>query len=208
MSTPGSEAWAFQHWGQPCQQPIVVMDFCGKPVPVNAKALPHFEALEDIFLAHEYGRSIDDIYDDWGYACRRIGGTSTWSNHAWGIAVDLNATRNPMHSGSRGDIPMSIITRAEAIGFRWGGRYSTPDPMHFETLLTPAQIEQRFTQPKEWDEMATKQEIKQVVRSVVKDELDKARKLMMVGEKRNYSAKNNNVESAVEQLTEAINKRR
>lgn len=202
MSSPGSEAWAFEHYGQPCRQPIVVMDFCGKPVSVNKKALAHFEALEAIFLSHPYGRSIDDIYDDWGYACRRIGGSSTWSNHAWGIAIDINATRNPMHSGSRGDIPIAIVLEAEAIGFRWGGRYSTPDPMHFETLLTPAQIEARFNQRKDWFDMATKQELNELIKAsekrilvAVDKKIDEARNLLAVGEDRNYKAKEKNLDA-------------
>jgi hypothetical protein len=87
----------------------------------------------------------------WGYANRAIRGTSTPSNHSWGLAVDLDAPENPylsrdMHRAAhplRRNFPGGLILRStmpertEAIarywGFGWGGRYPTrPDPMHFE----------------------------------------------------------------------------
>lgn len=53
------------------------------------------------------------------------------SAHAYGIAIDLNAATN-----SQGDATPEIDPRIVAImerwGFAWGGRFSTPDGMHFE----------------------------------------------------------------------------
>lgn len=91
----------------------------------------------------------------WGVACRAISGTSTASNHSWGLADDLNAPANPYASAdwhrrnARGtrpfglaivcDIPQAVVEMWEGHGFRWGGRYRTkPDPMHFEFMGTPA----------------------------------------------------------------------
>ena len=95
----------------------------------------------------------------WGAACRAISGTSTPSNHSWGLAVDVNAPSNPYASAAwhrrnaRGtrpfglaivcDIPQKAVELWEGHGFRWGGRYvSKPDPMHFEFMGTPAQAAQ------------------------------------------------------------------
>lgn len=56
---------------------------------------------------------------------------SVLSAHAYGIAIDFNAATN-----SQGDATPEIHPRIVAImerwGFAWGGRFSTPDGMHFE----------------------------------------------------------------------------
>lgn len=58
------------------------------------------------------------------------------SVHSWGAAVDINAATNPL-APARGapivkDIPDAWIAVFEQIGFRWGGRFPRPDPMHFQ----------------------------------------------------------------------------
>jgi hypothetical protein len=54
------------------------------------------------------------------------------SRHSWGIAVDVNARMFPYGSRARQD---SRLLRAfERQGFTWGGRWRTPDPMHFELV--------------------------------------------------------------------------
>jgi hypothetical protein len=89
----------------------------------------------------------------WGYANRAIAGTSTPSNHSWGLAVDLDAPENPylavdMHRSPhplrktfpggrvlRSTMPDDVEAIATRWGFGWGGRYPTkPDPMHFEFM--------------------------------------------------------------------------
>ena len=52
------------------------------------------------------------------------------SLHTWGIAIDLNVATNGV--GTSGDIDRRIVASFEKWGFRWGGRWSEPDPMHFE----------------------------------------------------------------------------
>jgi hypothetical protein len=65
------------------------------------------------------------------YAPRRIQPRGQLSLHAWGLAVDLNASRNPFRGRSRQD--RRLVRVMEKHGFTWGGRWPTrPDPMHFE----------------------------------------------------------------------------
>jgi hypothetical protein len=65
------------------------------------------------------------------YAPRRIPTSGTLSLHAWGLAVDLNASRNPQ--GSRPHQDLRLVHVMERHGFWWGGRWPTvPDGMHFE----------------------------------------------------------------------------
>jgi hypothetical protein len=65
------------------------------------------------------------------YAPRRIPGSGSLSLHAWGLAIDLNASRNPQGSEPRQDA--RLVRAFEREGFTWGGRWPTvPDGMHFE----------------------------------------------------------------------------
>jgi len=83
----------------------------------------------------------------WGYAPRLVRGSkSTWSNHAWGLAVDLNAPSNPMTDNGRlvTNMPKWMSQLWKSYGFRWGGDYpgARKDAMHFEYMGTPASARQ------------------------------------------------------------------
>jgi hypothetical protein len=85
------------------------------------------------------------------FACRPVRGQKTWSQHAYGLAVDVNPFQNPYHNGDevlpelatsyldRGDVragmilPDGPVVRAFAsVGWQWGGDYrSLKDFMHF-----------------------------------------------------------------------------
>jgi hypothetical protein len=52
------------------------------------------------------------------------------SMHAFGLAVDLNVSQN--YYGTRGHMDPQVVAIFEEWGFAWGGRWSEPDPMHFE----------------------------------------------------------------------------
>ncbi|AEV82963.1 hypothetical protein ACWT_1944 [Actinoplanes sp. SE50] len=85
-----------------------------------------------------------------GYECRNIAGTTRWSQHAYGLAIDVNPRQNPMIRGDYLDPPNSApwIPRGPYLpgmihpggaelaftssGFHWGGRWhSLKDYMHF-----------------------------------------------------------------------------
>lgn len=52
------------------------------------------------------------------------------SMHAFGLAIDLNTPTNQL--GTEGDMDPRVVEIFERWGFVWGGRWSRPDPMHFE----------------------------------------------------------------------------
>jgi hypothetical protein len=52
------------------------------------------------------------------------------SMHAWGLAIDFNVSTNGY--GARPEMHPEIVRIFERWGFRWGGRWRTPDGMHFE----------------------------------------------------------------------------
>ncbi|MEV7624853.1 M15 family metallopeptidase [Actinoplanes sp. NPDC089786] len=85
------------------------------------------------------------------FACRPVRGQKAWSQHAYGLAVDVNPFQNPYHKGKvllpelatayldRGEVrpgmirPGGPVVRAFAsVGWEWGGDYrSLKDFMHF-----------------------------------------------------------------------------
>jgi D-alanyl-D-alanine carboxypeptidase len=85
------------------------------------------------------------------FNCRHVEGTSRWSEHAYGRAIDVNPIENPYVSGGRTSHPASVpyldrsrrrpgmaheggaLVRAfDAIGWGWGGRWtSVKDYQHF-----------------------------------------------------------------------------
>jgi hypothetical protein len=85
------------------------------------------------------------------FACRPVRGQTAWSQHAYGLAVDLNPFQNPYHKGQvvLPELATAYLDRAEsrpgmvrpggpsvrafaAIGWQWGGDYrSLKDYMHF-----------------------------------------------------------------------------
>lgn len=87
----------------------------------------------------------------WGFACRAIRGTSTPSNHSWGLAVDINSLSNPMQSTFQSNIPPAVVRMWEACGFYWGGRYQNrPDAMHFEYIFRPTDVAGHLRRAQGW----------------------------------------------------------
>jgi hypothetical protein len=66
-----------------------------------------------------------------GFNYRNIRGTDKLSQHAFGNAIDINASANPMGS-AKNDLPANVGDLAAKHGLEWGGTWKNPDPMHFE----------------------------------------------------------------------------
>jgi poly-gamma-glutamate synthesis protein (capsule biosynthesis protein) len=90
-----------------------------------------------------------------GYNCRRVAGQDTFSDHAYGRAVDINPVQNPYVLGDEVLPPAGrrfvnadrtpgaaaapgvireggVVTRAFArLGWSWGGDWTDPDFQHF-----------------------------------------------------------------------------
>ncbi|MFP5298882.1 MAG: M15 family metallopeptidase [Actinomycetota bacterium] len=156
---PGSATWARKHYGNPDApnfraKKIVSFDLLGRTMFVHRSALPHFLRLERLFEARapEYAASVAaGTLDDWSYHNRDVRAGNAKSNHAFGLAVDVNALSNVM--GTTGDMPTEVTSQWEDEGGDWGGDWTRPDPMHFETQLTPRQIRKRYLPdgtPRDW----------------------------------------------------------
>jgi hypothetical protein len=89
-----------------------------------------------------------------GFNCRRVSGSSRWSEHAFGRAIDLNPLRNPyVTPGGRVSPPAgrpyanrarraagmihggdAVVRAFAAAGWRWGGHWSgSRDYQHFSS---------------------------------------------------------------------------
>ena len=120
--------------------PPFQMYYDGKPVEhimFHEKAAPALkEALEAIW--EYYGKDqarIDALrisrYSG-SYNRRRIAGSTKWSNHAYGAAIDLDAEHNGFNTG-HGTMPKAVVDCFKSTGALWGGDYrGRTDPMHFE----------------------------------------------------------------------------
>jgi D-alanyl-D-alanine carboxypeptidase len=87
-----------------------------------------------------------------GFNCRAATGSTRWSNHAYGLAIDVNPIENPYVSGGRSSHPASapyldrsrhrpgmayeggvLVDAFRAVGWDWGGTWSggVRDFQHF-----------------------------------------------------------------------------
>jgi hypothetical protein len=111
--------------------PILGVVTCNKLIFPQLRA-----ALQEI---HERGLD-DKIHPDEYAGCyypRFIAGTSTLSNHAFGLALDLNVPGN--QRGTVGEMDRGVVEAFKHWGFAWGGDWGYTDPMHFEMaeLVSP-----------------------------------------------------------------------
>jgi hypothetical protein len=87
------------------------------------------------------------------FNCRFVGGTTRWSMHAYGEAIDLNPVENPYVQGAQVSPPAgrryldrtsgrpgmvvegdAVVRAFAAVGWKWGGRWTgSKDYQHFST---------------------------------------------------------------------------
>ncbi len=125
-------------WGPPCEGARKTITLTnGVRVTVRAEIAELTTILMNECLRRGY---VIRPADTGAYNCRKIAGTTRWSNHAWALAIDINWQLNPMRKPLTTNIPTWMVQLFNRFGFAWGGHYSgTPDSMHFEFMGTPAQ---------------------------------------------------------------------
>ena len=87
------------------------------------------------------------------FNCRFVAGTTRWSAHAYGDAIDVNTVENPyVQAGGYVSPPAgaaymnrtdarpgmayrggTLVDAFAAVGWQWGGRWSDPDYQHFSS---------------------------------------------------------------------------
>ncbi|GAA4747176.1 hypothetical protein GCM10023350_34950 [Nocardioides endophyticus] len=107
-----------------------------EPVPIlgnvtcNKLIFPQLRAALEEVVARNLADKIH--LDDYAgcYYPRFIAGSTKLSNHAFGLALDLNVAGN--ERGTVGEIDRDVVAIFKSWGFGWGGDWSYTDPMHFE----------------------------------------------------------------------------
>jgi hypothetical protein len=109
--------------------------------------------IEQVRLVDEFGGDDDRSMaanNTSAFNCRRVQGTTRWSQHAFGRAIDINPLQNPYltrggvrppggrefvrRDGSRQGLITArrpVVTAFARIGWRWGGAWASPDYQHF-----------------------------------------------------------------------------
>jgi hypothetical protein len=100
-----------------------------KKIYLNRDIEPRLEnALDKLKTGHNLNqlKTFDGCFN-----ARSARGATSISAHAYGIALDINASDNQM--GTSGSQPQSLVDAFTESGFIWGGSFSRgrQDPMHF-----------------------------------------------------------------------------
>jgi hypothetical protein len=96
----------------------------------NTLMFPQLRAALEEIRATGLAGAIDPGQYGGCYVPRFIAGTTTLSNHAFGLAFDLNVPEN--QRGTVGQINRQVVAIFQRYGFTWGGVWHYTDPMHFE----------------------------------------------------------------------------
>jgi len=165
--SPSTQNQAFTVWVNQCHQgssiPLETTD--GQPLNVPPCDTENFANLtgvfggKNVYIHESLHPSINRISNRWediggqaaypintigGYNCRWLTGqTDTLSNHAYGLALDVNSNTNPYIEnlssiGSRSDytdMPEWFVQLWRDEGYGWGGDWqSKKDAMHFSKI--------------------------------------------------------------------------
>ncbi|SDC48549.1 M15 family metallopeptidase [Nocardioides lianchengensis] len=114
-----------------------------EPVPIlgsvtcNKLLFPQLRAALEEIVQRGLADKIDPDQYAGCYYPRFIAGSSKLSNHAFGLALDLNTSTNGR--GIPGDMDRTVVSIFKKWGFAWGGDWNYTDPMHFEmnALVAP-----------------------------------------------------------------------
>ena len=96
----------------------------------NTAMFPQLKAALDEVVASGLASAIHPGQYEGCYVPKFIEGTTTLSNHAFGLAFDLNVPEN--QRGTPGQMNRQVVAIFERWGFTWGGTWHWTDPMHFE----------------------------------------------------------------------------
>lgn len=146
MSTAQDRGWGNPDAPNYERDHTTIITAGGVSVRVNKSVAPIFT-----YVLNELGKiyPLAKKHDDWGYANRDVRGhPGVKSNHAWGLAVDLDAEDNPMTTDTKAKHEI-VAAKIDPIlkHFRgrlvWGGEYKSArkDYMHLEFVGTPRDAE-------------------------------------------------------------------
>ena len=155
---------------------IVPASWGFQTLTVAQPAVAAFDALGRVMEKHNY---LFRETKGGAYNCRHVNDdpAKPWSLHAYGIAVDINPSKNGFGDCDT-DMPTAFVadvlrlrTKSGMAAFSWGGNWrpcSIADPMHFQIDCSPAHAASGIADEGD-DDMPTADEIREIIR----DELDR-----------------------------------
>ena len=145
-----SQSQIRSYWSPRCTGPHATVSLYGAgKVTVDAAIVSAVKALDQVLAAYKYSTRAADTG---AYVCRMNTGGTAWSNHAYGVALDINWSTNPyarylrtdMRRYGDGKMPERICAIRTNNGkqvWNWGGFWSgNKDAMHYEIVCTPSDI--------------------------------------------------------------------
>lgn len=168
------------------------VDFSGRrqdqsPIAARVTA-PHGVLRGDVaivlhYVAGRFHAEVERLHQGWcwGWYVRRIAGSSSYSNHSSGTAIDLNAPDHP--AGATGTFSRAqraaidhILHACHGV-VRWGGHFTgAKDEMHFEINKGKAAVAALADKIKAGEDELTPEDrawLQRTVRTIVVEELDK-----------------------------------
>lgn len=115
---------------------LVTLNFLGGSLTVNKQFVASARRIDAAWRARG-GDSFYRVTSVGGYNCRKIKGTNRWSNHAYGVAIDINPAQNPHtkpgdSNYGQTNMPPAFRQLFLSEGWGWGGNWSSSkDTMHF-----------------------------------------------------------------------------
>ena len=106
-----------------------VMPIIG-PMTCNKAIFPQLRAALDEVVAQGLSSALHPNEYAGCFYPRFIAGTTTLSNHSFGLAMDFNVPEN--QRGTPGEMNRTVVQIFKDWGFAWGGDWHYTDPMHFE----------------------------------------------------------------------------
>lgn len=121
-------------WGDPAASDFETNYLSPITLPTGKTLQVHRESAKDFEgFFNELSRMGYPLKDVGGYNFRNKRGGSGLSQHAYGNAVDVNASTNPFMPSLKTDLPPNISEIATKYNLAWGGDWQgKKDPMHFE----------------------------------------------------------------------------
>ena len=100
------------------------------PMTCNKAIFPQLRAALDEVVSRGLASALHPGEYAGCYYPRFIAGTTTLSNHSFGLAMDFNVPGN--QRGTAGEMNRTVVQIFKDWGFTWGGDWHYTDPMHFE----------------------------------------------------------------------------
>jgi D-alanyl-D-alanine carboxypeptidase/Extensin-like protein C-terminus len=115
---------------------LIAVNFLGSRVTINKQFAASAARIDAAWRARG-GNSFYRVTSVGGYNCRNIAGTNRRSNHAYGVAIDINPAANPHtrpgdSNYGQTNMPPAFVQLFLNEGWGWGGNWSSSkDTMHF-----------------------------------------------------------------------------